>query len=134
MCVFCKIVKGEIPAFKIHETKDVLAFLDLSQVTIGHTLVIPKKHCENLLALDDELSSILLKEVVLVAKKLKKKLNVDALNVVNNCGEVAGQSVMHIHFHLIPRTKGDEFEIKQVVHEPNFDELRKLCEKINKED
>ncbi len=134
MCVFCKIVSGEIPSFKIHETKEVLAFLDISQATTGHTLVIPKKHVENLFDLDDETASVLLKEVVVVAKKLKENLNVTALNVVNNCGSLAGQAVMHVHFHLIPRTIGDEFEIKQVAHEANFDALAGLAKQINKED
>lgn len=134
MCVFCKIVSGEIPSFKIYESNDCLAFLDLSQATVGHTLVIPKKHCSNLLELDDNLAGNLLKDVVAVAKKLKKQLNVEGLNVINNCGEIAGQSVMHVHFHLIPRRKDDDFAIKQVEHEPDFSALTKLCDEINKED
>ena len=103
MCVFCKIINGEIPSFKIYETEDLVAFLDISQATKGHTLIVPKKHFENLLALDEETLkkiSVAQKEV---ANILSKKLGTSAFNFVNNCGSVAGQSVMHVHFHVIPR-------------------------------
>jgi len=86
MCVFCEIIAGNIPGSKVYEDDDVLAILDLSQVTRGHTLVMPKKHYANL-----------------IEAQLVKNTGASGLNVLNNCGAVAGQSVEHLHFHLIPR-------------------------------
>ena len=126
MCIFCKIINGEIPSFKIYETEDLVAFLDISQATKGHTLIVPKKHFDNLLALDEETLkkiSVAQKEV---ANILSKKLGTSAFNFVNNCGSVAGQSVMHVHFHVIPRYENDDFKMHIVEHEPNFEELAKL--------
>ena len=130
MCVFCKIINGEIPSFKIYETEDLVAFLDISQATKGHTLIVPKKHFENLLALDEETLkkiSVAQKEV---ANILSKKLGTSAFNFVNNCGSVAGQSVMHVHFHIIPRYENDDFKMHIVEHVPNFEELAKLHKEI----
>lgn len=132
MCVFCKIINGEIPSFKIYETEDLVAFLDISQATEGHTLIVPKKHFDNLLALDDDTLkkiSIAQKEV---ANLLSEKLGTKAFNFVNNCGSVAGQSVMHVHFHVIPRYENDDFKMHIVEHEPDFNKLAKLHEKIIK--
>ena len=130
MCVFCKIINGEIPSFKIYETEDLIAFLDISQATKGHTLIVPKKHYENLLALDDEMLkkiSVAQKEV---ANILSNKLGTNSFNFVNNCGATAGQSVMHVHFHVIPRYVNDDFKMHIVEHEPNFEELVKLHKQI----
>lgn len=130
MCVFCKIINGEIPSFKIYETEDLVAFLDISQATKGHTLIVPKKHAENLLALDDETLkkiSVAQKEV---ANILSKKLGTNNFNFMNNCGSIAGQSVMHVHFHVIPRYEGDNFKMNITENEPNFEELSKLHKHI----
>ena len=129
-CVFCKIINGEIPSFKIYETEDLVAFLDISQATKGHTLIVPKKHYENLLALDEEMLkkiSVAQKEV---ANILSNKLGTNSFNFVNNCGSTAGQSVMHVHFHVIPRYVNDDFKMHIVEHEPNFEELAKLHKQI----
>ena len=130
MCVFCKIINGEIPSFKIYETEDLVAFLDISQATKGHTLIVPKKHFDNLLSLDEETLkkiSVAQKEV---ANILSKKLGTTAFNFVNNCGATAGQSVMHVHFHVIPRYEDDDFKMHIVEHEPNFADLAKLHKEI----
>ena len=132
MCIFCKIINGEIPSFKVYETEDLVAFLDISQATKGHTLIVPKKHVENLLTLDNETLqkiSVAQKEV---ANLLSKKLGTNNFNFVNNCGSVAGQSVMHVHFHVIPRYEDDNFKMHIVKNEPNFDELSKLHKLITK--
>ncbi|MGM9971019.1 MAG: HIT family protein [Anaeroplasmataceae bacterium] len=111
MCVFCNIISGVWSSKKVYEDEDVIAILDLSQQTIGHTLVIPKKHYENILELPEEL----LNKVMTIAKKLcllyKDKLNCDGFNIVNNCNEVAGQTVMHFHLHIIPRYKDDNSKL-----------------------
>ncbi|QPC45994.1 HIT family protein [Mangrovibacillus cuniculi] len=109
-CIFCKIINGDIPAAKVYEDENVLAFLDISQVTKGHTLVIPKVHQENIYELDPEVAANLFKVVPKIANAIKKAYNPIGLNVLNNNGEEAGQSVFHYHLHLIPRYgKGDGF-------------------------
>jgi histidine triad (HIT) family protein len=109
-CIFCKIVKGEIPAAKVFENEYVVAFLDLSQVTKGHTLVIPKIHKENLFELTPDIAKNLFEVVPTIANALKREFSPVGLNAINNNGEQAGQSVFHFHLHLIPRYgKGDGF-------------------------
>lgn len=107
MCVFCNIINNIWSSKKVYEDDDVLAILDLSQQGIGHTLVMPKKHIENMLEMDKDT----LAKVMEVVRKLtilyKEKLGAHGFNIVNNCNEVAGQSVMHFHMHIIPRYNGD---------------------------
>ncbi|MEH7254189.1 HIT family protein, partial [Neobacillus niacini] len=102
-CIFCKIVNGEIPAAKVFENEHVLAFLDISQVTKGHTLVIPKVHKENLFELTPEIAKNIFESVPAIANALKKEYQPLGLNLVNNNGEHAGQTVFHFHMHLLPR-------------------------------
>lgn len=106
-CIFCKIVKGEIPCSKVYENKKVLAFLDIAPITKGHTLVIPKEHHKNLLELPNEL----LRDVSVAAKHVafavRKAMNADGFNLNQSNFPAAGQVVMHAHFHIIPRYKND---------------------------
>ncbi|MED3723506.1 HIT family protein [Geobacillus stearothermophilus] len=109
-CIFCKIVNGELPAAKVYEDEHVLAFLDISQVTKGHTLVIPKVHTENVFTLTPEAAGRLFRAVPVIANALNKAFSPVGLNLLNNNGEQAGQTVFHYHLHLIPRYgKGDGF-------------------------
>lgn len=109
-CIFCKIVNGEIPCSKVFENEHVLAFLDISQVTKGHTLVIPKIHQENIYDLTPEVARNLFEVVPKIANAIKKEFDPVGLNILNNNGEKAGQSVFHYHLHLLPRYgKGDGF-------------------------
>ncbi len=109
-CIFCKIVNGDIPAAKVYEDEHVLAFLDISQVTKGHTLVIPKVHHKDLFELSSDQSSKLFSVIPKIANGLKEAYQPAGLNIVNNNGEAAGQTVFHYHAHLIPRYgKGDGF-------------------------
>ncbi len=105
MDIFCKIIKGESPCYKIYEDDDVLAFLDISQKYFGHTLVVPKKHFANTLDCDDEI----LKKVILATKKIAKHYvddcGVSGVNILNNNGKEAGQMVEHLHYHIIPQGK-----------------------------
>ena len=130
MCVFCDIVEGKIPSKKIFENDKLIAILDISQTTKGHTLIIPKKHFNNLLETDKDI----LEEMILVAKDLGNtlvsKLNATGLNVLMNTNESAGQTVMHTHMHLIPRyDSNDTVDIKFT--ENKFD-LDKILEQIKK--
>ena len=103
MCIFCSIVNKEIPSSCIYEDDQVMAFLDLSQVTKGHTLVVPKKHYDNLLECDDETLAHLIQVVKMLAVRISERLNAQGVNVLNNTHETAGQTVNHLHFHIIPR-------------------------------
>lgn len=108
MCLFCKIIAGEIPAYKVYEDEKVLAFLDIEPVNPGHILVIPKKHVANL----EEISEEDLMAVIVVVKKmgklLKEKLAYEGYNVNENNDPVADQEIPHLHFHVIPRVKGED--------------------------
>ena len=109
-CIFCKIINGEIPSTKVFENEHVLAFLDISQVTKGHTLVIPKVHKENLFELTPEIAKEIYSVVPEIARAIKQEFHPVGLNSLNNNGEAAGQSVFHFHLHLIPRYgEGDGF-------------------------
>ncbi|XJS09976.1 HIT family protein [Aerococcaceae bacterium WGS1372] len=108
-CIFCKIIEGEIPSAKVYEDDKVMAFLDLSQVTLGHTLVIPKKHVENVFEYDGDVSEDLAIRIPVIARAIKEAFpESKGLNIVNNNGEVAYQTVFHSHWHLIPRYEREE--------------------------
>ena len=130
MCVFCKIVNGEIPSYKIYETDNVMAFLDISQNTKGHTLVIPKKHIESIFDLDEQTGRDLFEAVIKTTNILKNKLGFKDVNLLNNNGSLAGQVVNHYHIHIIPRYGNDECYFKESPHEPNFEELASLNKQI----
>lgn len=132
MCIFCKIINKEIPAYTLYENDDVLCFLDISQATKGHTLIVPKRHVENVFDLDEKSSEEIMKAAVKVANLLKEKLNLTSVNLLNNSGDLAGQTVMHFHMHVLPRYVDDEIDFHQVDHEPDFDKLNKLYEELNK--
>lgn len=107
-CIFCKIIKGECPSYKIFENEYVYAFLDISKDAYGHTLVIPKEHFENIFDCDEKY----LCEVIKATKKIAehyKRLGFKGVNIINASGKSAQQSVFHLHFHIIPRMDENEF-------------------------
>ena len=111
--VFCKIVDGEIPCYKLYEDDDVLAFLDISQVTKGHALVISKKHFENFLSTPQEIMHKVMDVAQRIGQVDIKLLGAKGVNILSNCYPEAGQSVMHFHVHVIPRYgEGEGFEIQ----------------------
>ncbi|GAY72816.1 HIT family protein [Lentilactobacillus kosonis] len=112
-CIFCKIVAGEIPSYTIYEDDVVKAFLDISQGTPGHTLVIPKKHVPNIFEYDPELAGEVFSRIPKIARAIKaSNPEIQGMNIVNNNGQIAYQSVFHSHFHLIPRyTDHDDFSM-----------------------
>ena len=120
MCVFCKIIQGDIPSCKVYEDEDVLAILDLSQVTYGHTLVMPKKHVSDLIECDQETYLKVMAVVQKLSKQITEKCHANGCNILSNIHEAAGQTVMHMHIHIIPRyDENDALEI-------NFHESAKL--------
>ncbi len=102
-CIFCKIVAGRLPACKIYEDQDILAFMDIGPIIKGHALVIPKTHYELLTQAPAELLGSLIKVVQKIARGQLSGIAADAINVMQNNGRAAGQLVPHIHFHVIPR-------------------------------
>ena len=118
--VFCKIVSGEIPSAKIYEDEDVLAILDLSQATKGHTLVISKKHFANILEIDDYDYLKVMATAKELAKAIVKTFNAKGVNILNNCGEAAGQTIMHFHVHIIPRYEDDDLKIDFIDHQGKY--------------
>jgi len=110
-CIFCKIVKGEILSHKIYEDDLVYAFLDVKPVSPGHILVIPKDHYENIFDCPENILSQIIKVSKKIAQLLKDKLGVEAVNIFNNSGGVAGQDVFHLHFHVVPRSKKDNMKM-----------------------
>jgi len=133
-CIFCKIIDGDIPAAKVYEDEHVLAFLDISQVTKGHTLVIPKVHKENIYELTPEIAENLFKVVPKIANSIKEQFEPIGLNLLNNNGEAAGQSVFHYHLHILPRYgNGDGFGAVWKSNQSDYttQDLQEIASKIN---
>ena len=112
-CIFCKIKDGEIPSYKVYEDEHVLAFLDITQGTKGHTLVIPKKHFANVYELDEETIYHVFKVVPKLANAIKDAFDPIGLNIINN-NDKPLQSVFHFHIHLIPRYEDDGMKLSTV--------------------
>lgn len=127
-CIFCKIINKQIPSSVVYEDDDVIAFLDISQATKGHTLVLPKNHYSNLLEIEEELLAKIIKVAKTIASSMVESLGAKGFNLVNNCNEVAGQSVMHFHLHIIPRYNHEEFVIGS--KETNNFDLKEIQEQI----
>ncbi|GKQ42492.1 histidine triad protein [Companilactobacillus sp. RD055328] len=108
-CIFCKIIKNEIPSITVYEDDQVKAFLDISQVTPGHTLVIPKTHVENIFEYNDKLAAAVFAKIPMIAKAIKSSNpDIKGMNICQNNGALAYQSVMHSHIHLVPRYSNDD--------------------------
>jgi len=106
-CIFCKIVRGEIPCFKILEDDRVLSFADVNPINTGHTLIIPKRHAENIWEIDGEDLAAIHRASLKIAKAMKTSLNPDGIAFLQLNGRAVNQIVMHYHLHLIPRKSSD---------------------------
>ena len=129
-CIFCKIVAGEVPCEKVAESEDLIAFLDIAPVADGHTLIIPKQHCTNVLDMPEYLGSPLLQMAQHVGNAVIRGLGADGFNFVANNGKAAGQDVFHAHFHIIPRKEGDGKETWPRMEEGERADLAEVKEKI----
>lgn len=133
-CIFCKIVAGELPAVKVYEDDDVLAFMDIGPLVKGHTLVIPKLHCDPLSDVPADLLAKVISVVQRVMSAQMKGLNADGVNVHQSNGAVAGQVVPHTHFHVVPRFSTDGYSWNwkpKSYDDPN--EAQMLADSIAKE-
>jgi histidine triad (HIT) family protein len=110
-CIFCKIIRGEIPCYKIYENEKVLCFADINPINTGHCLIIPKNHAENLWEISADDLSAVHRTSISIAKAMQSSLNAEGIAVLQLNGKSVNQLVMHYHLHLIPRCAGDP-EIK----------------------
>ncbi len=124
-CLFCKIIQGEVPSYTVFENSDVKAFLDLSQITKGHVLMVPKKHLVNLFDYTSEDAKRFLRYIPEIAQAIKASdPHILGMNVAVNNGEIAGQVIMHSHVHFIPRYSKSEdgLTLKGTNHAADYDE------------
>lgn len=131
-CIFCKIANGEIPSKTLYEDEDFRVILDLGPATAGHALILPKDHADNLYELPEETASRVLVVAKKIACNMAEKLGCDGLNLVQNNGEAAGQTVSHFHLHIIPRYAGDGQNINWVPGKPSQEELEAIKDKLVK--
>lgn len=129
-CIFCRIAAGDIPSTTIYEDEFFIVIMDLSPATKGHALIIPKEHMADIFEMDEKTAGKLFKLAVRIAKAMKKALNCDGLNIVQNNGEIAGQTVRHFHLHLIPRYEGDGQNILWTPGEASDEERQMTAEAI----
>lgn len=136
-CIFCKIIDQEIPSYKIYEDDKVYAFLDISQATKGHTLVVPKQHVNDIFDYDESLAADVFARIPKIARALEKAFpEMEGLNILNNNKELAYQSVFHSHVHLIPRySKKDDFSIHFGNHtdQQTPEEMQAIADKIKEQ-
>ncbi|MCO0831592.1 HIT family protein [Fructobacillus sp. W13] len=137
--IFDKIIDGEIPSYKVYEDEYVLAFLDISQVTPGHTLLIPKKHVDNIFDYDEETAKHVLLTLLKLAKAIKASdASIAGMNITSNNGEAAGQTVLHSHWHLIPRFEDDNLNetlVPTIDHSADYaaERYQAIADEIKKE-
>ena len=129
-CIFCKIANGEVPSKTIYEDEDFRVILDIEPASKGHALILPKKHYTNIYELEEETASKVFVLTKKMAEKITKALKCDGFNILQNNGEVAGQSVFHFHIHLIPRYKDDEVGLNMESKESTNYDLEEVKEAI----
>ena len=129
-CIFCKIANGDIPSKTIYEDEDFRVILDLGPAAKGHALILPKQHYKNLYELPEELAAKAMILAKIMATIMTEKLACDGFNLVQNNGEVAGQTVFHFHMHLIPRYEDDGQKIGWNPLSPTQDELENIKNQI----
>ncbi|HWI97786.1 MAG TPA: HIT family protein [Burkholderiales bacterium] len=129
-CVFCKIMAKQIPATVVHEDEHTLAFMDIGQVNPGHVLVALKKHAENIFALDEAQAAALFIAAARVARAIRGAFEPQGLSVYQANGAAAGQTVLHLHIHLVPRYEGDGMALTWPVKNPPREKLAEYAQKI----
>lgn len=129
-CIFCKIANGDMPSKTLYEDEDFRAILDLGPATRGHALIMPKEHAENLYDLPEGTAASIMVLAQKLAKTMVEKLHCDGLNLVQNNGETAGQTVTHFHIHMIPRYLNDGQSINWEPSKPTQEDLEAVRRQI----
>lgn len=132
-CLFCSIATGKMASETVFENNEFRVILDKFPAAKGHTLIMPKEHIENIYDLDAETASKLFALATVVARALKQVLKCDGMNLLQNNGVLAGQTVNHFHLHLIPRYEGDELSFKWKTQSFSMDEFQEIARRIHKE-
>ncbi len=129
-CIFCKIIAGEIPCFKLYESDDTLAFMDINPANEGHALVIPKEHFADVQAVSNAAISSTVITAKMIAAAIEKTLSPDGINLLQCNGPAAAQSVLHFHMHVLPRREGDELKLNWGLEPGDMDAIGQLAERI----
>ena len=132
-CIFCKIAAGKIPSATIYEDSHFRVFLDINPATKGHCLIVPKEHFENIYELDADTAGKAFILATLISRALKNVLGCDGLNVVQNNGPIAGQSVFHFHMHLIPRYRDDGLSLLVEQEPGDMEEIQRIRQLLKDE-
>ena len=129
-CLFCKIIAGELPSTPVYEDEEYKVILDVNPAARGHVIIIPKKHAANIFELEDEEAAKVFPIAKKIAAALRKTYHCDGINILQNNGEAAGQTVFHLHVHVVPRYYGDDVNI---MWEPgNTPDLEEVAQEIRK--
>lgn len=128
-CIFCKIIAGDMPSYKIYEDQFTYAFLDISNDANGHILVVPKQHATNVLDCDKTVLAHMMDTIQKISKHLVENCGFDGVNILNASGKSAEQSVFHLHFHILPRRADDNLHVFPELAK-NEASLQEICEKL----
>ena len=129
-CIFCKLANGDIPVEAVYEDEYVKAIFDASPASDGHVLILPKDHADNIYDLTDDQAAAIFKAAKKISMAMRDSFDYEGLNVVQNNGEAAGQTVFHFHMHLIPRYKGDTVNVGWKPGEITQERIAELKEKL----
>ena len=129
-CIFCKIIAGEIPCFKLFEDDETLAFMDINPASDGHALVIPREHARDVHAISDHSIAATVKTAKRIAAAIEKALQPEGLNLLQCNGPAAAQSVFHFHMHVLPRSSGDELKLNWGPKPGEMDKIGEMAERI----
>jgi histidine triad (HIT) family protein len=129
-CIFCKIIAGEIPSFKLFEDENTFVFMDINPANDGHCLVIPREHSPDLYSISDDAIAATVKTAKMIAAAVEKTLQPEGLNLLQCNGPAAAQSVMHFHMHVLPRREGDNLKLNWGLEAGDMDAIGELAERI----
>jgi len=132
-CIFCKIIKGDIPSFKIYEDEETYAFMDINPANPGHVLVISKFHAPNIFEIPVEWMTACMVTAQKIALAVEKTVSPDGINILQANGEGAAQSVLHFHIHVMPRQNGDELKLNWDLNPGDMEEIEQIANEIKAE-
>lgn len=131
-CIFCKLANGDIPTNTLYEDDCVRVIFDAEPAAEGHVLILPKEHFDNIYELDDDTAGHVFKVAKKIATAMNKTLDMDGLNVVQNNGEAAGQTVFHFHMHIIPRHNDDTVNVSWEKHKVSSERIKDITDEVRK--
>lgn len=129
-CIFCKIANGDIPSTTVYEDDDFRVILDINPANLGHCLVLPKTHADNIYEMSEEMTGKAFTLAKKIAAAVKTATDCDGVNILQNNGEAAGQTVFHFHIHIIPRLKSDDVQLGFGSFKTDSDSIAAIGEKI----